>query len=643
MLPQIFIFDNSSNKYNLMVASFAGTITALATFAFFPDSHGSREIALGQFFAKTEEAMTWHADVKQTSPEAFCRMFTGVSKTEAVDCYTGRSLVDFSRLKSADHLKVQDSGIADAAQMVQQYSDLMEILVTRSATDLHPTATGLQRRISTWRERLYNLEHTEEASTGETRYAAIFQLLLDVSGTYYNASADSFKKINWHIARLTDQDPAVFERSSNLSTTLKYLPYILGLCSFILVHLTLARGSLRGFCLISGWLLINWWGMLVATDASINFGEGSIVFALNPLGNQITRQAWIFGFATALIALTLSFPWTIEYLLIQFARNLWTSLTFFIALISLAYLVLGPSMGSEALKVTTAVIASLMTFKFGRSVYLTKHWSPRSLDIFLILSNWRKPTKLPASANDVIAHELGIPLVQLAVFGVIGVGLSALVFRDLGASLVSTFVLVAAVYLVFGRKIALSAVGLLSFFAALLSQTNKVQERIALMVDPLSASVSDFARLIAFSSAADTTGFPLGKINWCSQSGVCLPFQALSDYMPTVLAGLFGSRLVGVYFLLFVFTLIFICYSMLRWFIVEKGISKAIAALAFYLLLFTLAQTTVTFLGNWRLIPLTGIGAPLLSIGMSSAFIPALAVALTIHVWSFSNTRDVTK
>jgi cell division protein FtsW (lipid II flippase) len=54
--------------------------------------------------------------------------------------------------------------------------------------------------------------------------------------------------------------------------------------------------------------------------------------------------------------------------------------------------------------------------------------------------------------------------------------------------------------------------------------------------------------------------------------------------------------------------------------------------MAFFMLWATAAQTVVTFLGNWRLIPLTGLGTPLLSIGLSSTLVPVIAMTLIMVV-----------
>ena len=49
-------------------------------------------------------------------------------------------------------------------------------------------------------------------------------------------------------------------------------------------------------------------------------------------------------------------------------------------------------------------------------------------------------------------------------------------------------------------------------------------------------------------------------------------------------------------------------------------------AVAFFLLFSSLVQTAITFLGNWRLMPLTGLGLPVLSMGWSSMISVALGL-----------------
>jgi cell division protein FtsW (lipid II flippase) len=195
--------------------------------------------------------------------------------------------------------------------------------------------------------------------------------------------------------------------------------------------------------------------------------------------------------------------------------------------------------------------------------------------------------------------------------------------------------------MVFGARLAGAVLLAGMLMAALMSQTNKVQARIELMLDPLSASVSDFARLLAFSNAVQDNGLNFGKIAWCSGGGVCIPLQALSDYMPVVLTGVLGTQGTFVFFLMYLSIMIGLGAWLMRQFLTLRSSTRALSMMAFFMLWGTAAQTVITFLGNWRVIPLTGLGMPLLSIGLSSSLVPVIAITL-VMVIRYLQPRDST-
>lgn len=124
----------------------------------------------------------------------------------------------------------------------------------------------------------------------------------------------------------------------------------------------------------------------------------------------------------------------------------------------------------------------------------------------------------------------------------------------------------------------------------------------------------------------------MGKIQWCSGSGVCIPLQALSDYMPVVLTGVIGTRGTYLYFCIYLLVILGLMAWLMRQFLTQQGTTRAMSMMAFFMLWGTALQTAVTFLGNWRIIPLTGLGTPLLSIGLSSALVPVIALTLVLLV-----------
>ena len=58
------------------------------------------------------------------------------------------------------------------------------------------------------------------------------------------------------------------------------------------------------------------------------------------------------------------------------------------------------------------------------------------------------------------------------------------------------------------------------------------------------------------------------------------------------------------------------------------GAISVVYASAFFLLLAALSQTVITYFGNWRLAPLTGLGLPLMSMGWSSLLAVVLGLSL---------------
>ena len=144
------------------------------------------------------------------------------------------------------------------------------------------------------------------------------------------------------------------------------------------------------------------------------------------------------------------------------------------------------------------------------------------------------------------------------------------------------------------------------------------------------ANISDFARLIEFNEASQPYGYGLGSIQWCSTEGICLPLQSLSDYMPTLLSGWMGRLGSSFFLILFAIALLRLAYLAFTqsWFYNDKY--KLIKTLSSLLCLAAFFQLMVTVLGNLRLIPLTGLGTPLISIGISSSITASLGMGLAI-------------
>ena len=160
------------------------------------------------------------------------------------------------------------------------------------------------------------------------------------------------------------------------------------------------------------------------------------------------------------------------------------------------------------------------------------------------------------------------------------------------------------------------------------SFTEKVDQRITLMMEPMTASVSDFARLINF-SRSESDGILVGY-SWCNDHGACLPLQILSDYMPLIIEKSFGFG--GTVFLLTALAAFFGYIAIKAFFIFltgEKG-NRLISILIFYMACCSIIQIILSTFGNWRLIPLSGISVPFMSIGFTAMILPCLTYGLFI-------------
>ena len=211
--------------------------------------------------------------------------------------------------------------------------------------------------------------------------------------------------------------------------------------------------------------------------------------------------------------------------------------------------------------------------------------------------------------------------------------IAAIIFNDLGGSLIASLVAVFSLYTLLGKKFATFILGFFTLVTSLLILTSdKVRGRFQLMLDPMYANVSDFARLIEFNKSAQPYGYVPSKIEWCTGDGVCVPLQSLSDYMPTLISGMLGTYPSIVVFFLISMALIYLIYKLFMpaWYF--NNHDRFLYMFTCLLLLATLGQLIVTFFGNWRLMPLTGLGVPFVSIGISSfmAGILGLSLAMTL-------------
>lgn len=602
----------------------------VTTLSWFPKVVDSREIAL----SAAVDSWVRPESTPQLSASAFCEMWTGQHLAH-VDCRSGYNTNTLTPSVSDQAQVSWGQALQSVAQRQAELRSLLQHLesLRLSQPMLTQPLFALQLRLDQWTERSARMaSQTKDHPAERLAYADMFQLLLEQQGQSYDATSGTFKKINWHVVRAADNPSGLKGRADTLAKCLAWMPWAVTLCTAMLVGLGWWRARWLGWGLMAGYAVLTWLGLFIAADASVHYGQGSSVFPLNPLGNQLSRQMLVGGMTASIMAAGLLLaPWVGQALSLAM-RYLGATMLGLVVLMGCAYVLQGPALGSEALKLGMSVMAGLLTTAFGRSVHATAQVAPAALRPWRLMTAWQRNALGIQDPLDVIAAQLNRPLLQFTVFCAVAIGAAALVFHDLGAALVTAIVAVTTLYMVFGSRLAGAVLLVGMLMAALMSQTEKVQARIALMMDPLSASVSDFARLLAFSNAAHERGFNLGQIAWCSGGGVCIPLQALSDYMPVVLSGVLGAQGSFVFFLLYLMTMMALAGWLMRQFLTRQGNTRALSMMAFFMLWGTATQTVVTFLGNWRIIPLTGLGTPLLSIGLSSSLVPVIALTLTMVV-----------
>jgi cell division protein FtsW (lipid II flippase) len=556
--------------------------------------------------------------------QRLCQL-VGSQPLQRLDCRNGRSLDTEPRGKAPADTRVLLAARAGLDDWIQGYRALRDELSARLATGGSRTwvLAGIELRLGELERRAIGVNPS---------YAEVFDALLIAEGVRYNSVSGQFKPQRWDLARLLDSPRLVLDRAEQLERLLVILPWLVGVlallgCGFVSWGLTPFAGLVYAVFFALATL-----GLLIVADASVRFGQGSPVYLLNPFAYALERQILVYlvGVLT---------PWLLLACAIFQERRIrqalrWISDHFLavsfvmFALATALYSLASPAAGSEAMKLAMAGFAGIVTSLYARQAYLTRLHLPKAFTggglIAGLLMLFLQPEKL--EPRSVLAAELLKAFGLMLLVGLFVIGLAALTFSDLGGSLVSAAVIFSLVFLLFGlRMVVIVSVFAITAVAAAL-MTEKVQGRIDLMLSPMTAAVSDFARLIKFSEAAPASGYGLGSLRWCSNEGSCLPIQVLSDYFPVLITGAFGEALT---ILLFAFLVSGYFLLMVR---ASLGLAKGgvlvplAYAVAFFLLFSSLAQTVITFLGNWRLMPLTGLGLPVLSMGWSSMISVAIGL-----------------
>ena len=471
------------------------------------------------------------------------------------------------------------------------------------------------------------------------QYHQVFKGLLIAQGVSYNPYTNRFKSLPQNLAQYVTNQAGVKRQLKSLEIISNNLHYFLG--ALVIASLLLLKGRVTniGYLLVSFYFLCIFSGLTITRDASLHFGIESSQFDLSPFRQILERQLGISAAAIGLFVICLFGKTPISRLLnisfekISFIKTtaiLMTATTF-------GYLFFGSAIGSETFKLSSCLITATLLYRYGRTLELAQ-------ERFGIKKLFGQPlnhlSKLGIKSNvprkrinlrDYFSFYIsGKIMFQIFLLGLLIIIVSS-IFSDLGGSLIAAAIFTFSLFILLGKNFAIPLIVMFTALCALIYNiSEKIQSRVQLMIEPMRANISDFARLIQFDQGAQPTGYAFGHMKWCSTDGVCLPLQSLSDYMPTLLSGWIGK----VYSLLFIITyaliLLLLTYQCFisAW---QNNESKRYLRLVSAMLcMAALFQLIVTLLGNLRVIPLTGLGTPLISIGLSSSITASIGIGLAI-------------
>lgn len=552
-----------------------------------------------------------------SSAAALCEAYLGVSIGQA-DCGMGSLLETNANAKT--NPEALKAGLQRAQRGLARYEALRTAVLDVSSGHLlsHWMVGLVDQRIERIRVRI------QEPNPG---YIDLFHALLLAEGVRYNSLSGEFSPVRWDLARVIDEPDRLAAQASRLTMAISLMPGLLALLGGLAGLLVWRRLGWLAFAATTGLLSVVGLGLLVMADAGLRFGEGALGFALNPFTYALPRQLMVVVGALACFMACLLAARPISQALEWLSSRLGLAALSGAATVPLFYAAISPAAGSESLKIWVCGLAGLVVVRYARQAYLAREVLEGFMRLRGLAHALFGSASTPSAARDIHRHFLrafgGVFLLALGV-----VGAAAVAFKDFGGALISAAVFLALIFIIFGARFLVLAMGLGVVLSAAAMLTERVMGRLLLMLEPMQAAVSDFARLIKFAEGGQPSGYGLGQIQWCSHEGACLPLQSLSDYLPTILLGLFGDRTA-----LLLLTVVLIVYGLLL-VVAVRGLamglrqSRALYAIGFFLLMATAIQTVVTGLGNLRLIPLTGLGLPLMSLGLSSFLSVAIGFGL---------------
>lgn len=535
--------------------------------------------------------------------------------------------------------RIHNTALEELQASLNTYTGLLEKIhsIKEINSSLVEIESATQRKIFQINESI----RISKTKINSDQYKDIFNALLISQGVSYNPYTNRFKSAPQNLAQYAMNQSSVKLQLERLSFFARNLQYLFLLFCAIVYVLIRKKISAIGQMFVAFYLLLISCGLSIIRDASLNYGNESSIFDLNPFRQILERQLSITLLTISLFLICLLGTRYIQSLVNTTVEKLSpiTSSLILTTITLLSYFAFGPAIGSETFKLSTCLISAAILFKYGRPIELAREKFGLQQMLWRSINNLTSRASTKMDGQELVSLEIYFSrymsekiLFQLMLVATL-MAVVAVIFSDLGGALISACIFTFMLFILLGRSFALILLGIffcVSIFIFTLSE--KIQSRVQLMTEPMRANISDFARLIQFEQSAQPWGYKFGYIKWCSSDGNCVPLQSLSDYMPTLLSGSIGRIPSLIFLCAFTMVSIWLAYQCFISTWQENDSNRYLKIFSALLCLASLFQLLVTLMGNLRVIPLTGLGTPLISIGISSTITASIGLGLAISL-----------
>ena len=601
---------------------------------------------------------------EKSDSEILCSAFRQTN-VEQVNCFTGdiisdnfqhhgiKKYLDYisSLLSSSKNQKLSDKSYQEIWNNIyQDKREKLEFLVflrnhliesSDRSEQQQTLALLIDQRVNNLQKRFKDLEdnlfHNE--TQREQQYRNLFLISLELDGMLYSQVSGEFKKVSWGIGTILRQGGELEETHRTISILKNYLPLIIIVPLMFIVYFYLEHQSKTLLVYLTSLCFFVCVSLYITLDAAINFGFTSSQFIISPFIDIFKRQVLV-----TLVGYTVLFA-SIFYLdyfkiVLQRMHQHQRKLVFFGILFGFAgYASFSAAVGSEIMKIFIVLFSAFMTSRHAREIFLIQKYcsstfSMTKLKEFLF---WKKYSNENIMTSDFLMGHIYRAFFYFLLITFSLIFFSLFIFNDIGGVFITFVLIMILVSIVFGLRFFFFWFLILVVLGYFASFTEKVRERVTLMMEPMNAPVSDFARLINFSNS-DEDGLLVGY-SWCNDYGVCVPLQVLSDYMPLVIEKIFGFYGAIIFLLILVGFFAFIAAKTFYIFLTGEKENRLLSIFLFYISCSSIIQIILSTFGNWRLIPLSGISIPFTSIGFTAIIIPCLTYGLFIGLTMRINKR----